>query len=611
MSALTLLILASFVGFLKAENAHDYCVIGAGPSGLQMGYFLERAGRDYVIFERDPTPGWFYKVYPRHRTLISINKRHTGKTNKEFNLRHDWNSLISDNDDLLMTKYSKDFFPKADTLVKYLKDYAEKLNLKMQYNTYIINVVKNDDDSYTLTDKKKNTYSCQYLIVSTGLWVENIPKDLQGVEHTIGYPNMSINVDDYDGKTIMVLGRGNSGFETATHLLPAANLIHMFSRTRLKLSWQTHYVGDVRAVNCGPIDTYQLKSLDGQLEGDLSSFIFEKHNGKIFIKFKNDKHLMEKQQVTPDNIATRQGYDTVIRALGFKFDRSIFSKSIRPKKSKHHGKYPEIKANYEFTSSPNMYLTGAAAHSLDFRKSAGGFIHGFRYTARTLARHLEWKNHGVPWPHVTLHIKDLMNQIVRRLNEASDIYQMFSHLVDVIVFRDNDQFEYFEAVGIGMLNEFEKHTGRPFTRGIVINLEYGKNFSGPGKDPFKEDRATGEAQEAHTSNFLHPVLYYYEGEIPPLVDTHYLPRPKRIHHMVEDFLTEWAAPLTHILPLRWYLEYCTRRDLRKFYAETCFKYAMTGTTSPIACEEEYLKGFGLPKFPELSGVSMDSMPVTA
>lgn len=30
----------------------DYCVIGAGPAGLQMGYFLQTSGRDYIIFER-------------------------------------------------------------------------------------------------------------------------------------------------------------------------------------------------------------------------------------------------------------------------------------------------------------------------------------------------------------------------------------------------------------------------------------------------------------------------------------------------------------------------------------------------------------------------------
>ena len=33
---------------------------------------------------------------------------------------------------------------------------------------------------------------------------------------------------------------------------------------------------------------------------------------------------------------------------------------------------------------------------------------------------------------------------------------------------------------------------------------------GPGKDIFRETRATGEPVEGHKSNFLHPVLYYYK-----------------------------------------------------------------------------------------------------
>jgi len=36
---------------------HDYILVGAGPAGLQLGYFLERAGRDYVILERADRAG--------------------------------------------------------------------------------------------------------------------------------------------------------------------------------------------------------------------------------------------------------------------------------------------------------------------------------------------------------------------------------------------------------------------------------------------------------------------------------------------------------------------------------------------------------------------------
>jgi len=56
----------------------QYLVIGAGPAGLQLGYLLGRAGRDYQILEAGPAPGTFFRTFPRHRRMISINKAHTG-----------------------------------------------------------------------------------------------------------------------------------------------------------------------------------------------------------------------------------------------------------------------------------------------------------------------------------------------------------------------------------------------------------------------------------------------------------------------------------------------------------------------------------------------------
>ena len=45
-------------------------------------------------------------------------------------------------------------------------------------------------------------------------------------------------------------------------------------------------------------------------------------------------------------------------------------------------KYPQIDHSYESIDYPGLYYAGTVTHSLDYRKSAGGFIHGFRYTGR-------------------------------------------------------------------------------------------------------------------------------------------------------------------------------------------------------------------------------------
>ena len=50
-----------------------------------------------------------------------------GSTNKEFNFRHDWNTLISDDESLQMRYYSKKYFPHADDYVCSPQQHQEKI----------------------------------------------------------------------------------------------------------------------------------------------------------------------------------------------------------------------------------------------------------------------------------------------------------------------------------------------------------------------------------------------------------------------------------------------------------------------------------------------------
>lgn len=48
-------IVAYVVVLARADDPrthHEYCVIGAGPGGLQISYFLQKAGRDYITYEK-------------------------------------------------------------------------------------------------------------------------------------------------------------------------------------------------------------------------------------------------------------------------------------------------------------------------------------------------------------------------------------------------------------------------------------------------------------------------------------------------------------------------------------------------------------------------------
>ena len=93
--------------------------------------------------------------------------------NEEFNLRHDWHSLLVSNDKKMFrfTNYSKENFPKADTLLDYLRDFKEKFKLNVFYDTNINSIEcieKNDlEDSlkkrcnFILKDQNQNTFKCK------------------------------------------------------------------------------------------------------------------------------------------------------------------------------------------------------------------------------------------------------------------------------------------------------------------------------------------------------------------------------------------------------------------------------------------------------------------
>ncbi|KAK3598860.1 hypothetical protein CHS0354_008608 [Potamilus streckersoni] len=588
-----------------ASCYHDYCIIGSGPSGLQMGYFFKKSGRDYIIFEKSNISGDFFTLYPRHKTLISINKRNTGKTNKEFNLRHDWNSLLSDDESLLFRYYSKEMFPSSDDLVRYLNDYQTKLGLKVQFNTYIRNIqmipceAAVDEHIFTMSDQHGNSYRCGKLIVATGVSTPNIP-DIPGIEYTEGYESISTNRDDYEGKTVLILGRGNSAFEVASSIYGSSNLIHMVGRSRVRLAWETHYVGDLRAVNNALLDTYQLKSLDGILQVGLDEMKIVKRGNKFQLQVSNMKGSGKSRDQMHDNFPMREPYDKIIRCLGFKFDSDIFNLSSSFKMDDGRGKkYPAIGNDYESVSMKGVFLAGSASHSLDFRKSAGGFIHGFRYTGRVLHRLLEWRYHQVPWPITTQPVTNLLAVILKRLNEASGIYQMVSVLADIVIFKKNNtEFDYLEEFPLNLLHELPARTGHEAENVLVVNMQYGEDFSIPGSDIFTFYKPSLNSSDAHNSNFLHPCLYYFDT-LPTEEDMKYkeekkhLPTPKAIHHIMEDFLTTWDAPISHVLPLRRFLENIFDTDMRDFHWETCMEYALTRTTVPLTCQEFFLKGQGM------------------
>lgn len=76
-------------------------------------------------------------------------------------------------------------------------------------------------------------------------------------------------------------------------------------------------------------------------------------------------------------------YDAVISCLGWHHNKSMYHRRLTPA---FVGKYPALTPDYESTNVPGVFFAGSLSHGRDAGRAAGGFIHGFRYTAQALVR---------------------------------------------------------------------------------------------------------------------------------------------------------------------------------------------------------------------------------
>ncbi|MEU7476633.1 NAD(P)-binding domain-containing protein [Lentzea sp. NPDC042327] len=513
---------------MSSEVSTDCLVIGAGPAGLQASALLKQAGRDHLVLESGAAAGTFFTRFPRHRMLISINKVHTGWDDPELNLRTDWNSLLTDDPDLLFTAYTPRYFPGADDMVRYLGDFAVKNDLPIRYDTTVVSVTRPDD--FVVHDQHGGTYRAKRLIVATGVSKQYVP-DIEGVEHAEPYYDVSVDPADFTGKKVLIIGRGNSAFETADNLVETAAVIHVAGPGSLKLAWQTHFVGHLRAVNNNFLDTYQLKSQNAVLDGHIAGIRRDGDDYWVKVSFQRVNEVVKEIR-----------YDRVILATGFRFDASIFAPECRPQLT-IKDRFPDQTAAWESVNVPDLFFAGTITQARDFKKSTSGFIHGFRYGVRALHRIIEHRYHGVDWPSREIAADGVTDAIIERVNRTSALWQLFAFMSDVVLFGADGTVRYVEEVPVAHLHEaVARGEFGDVESYLVVTLEYGADHDKV--NPF--DISAGRTSQDDTSGldgrYLHPVVRRFRaGE---LVDE---------HHLTENLENEWDSETVHRAPLREYL----------------------------------------------------------
>ncbi|XP_070580804.1 FAD-dependent oxidoreductase domain-containing protein 2-like isoform X2 [Ptychodera flava] len=507
-------------------------IVGAGPAGLQMGYFMNKAKRDYLILEAATKAANFFTHLPRHRRLLSTNKRFNLFPEYEFNMRHDWNSLLSDDRSLLFPKYSSDLYPQADDLFRYMNDFAIKMEIKARYNTAVVNISKEDRPGaasglFYLKTSDDREYSCKVLIMATGAVSERLP-DFPGIELADTYANHDLDPKKYQGKRVAIIGRGNSAFEVTNNLAGHAVYLHILGGRKLSHAWNTHYIGDLRAINNTILDMYQLKSLHSYM--GIKAVKLSKEGDEVIVHYRDTVLHFPTPGYYNDTIP----YDKVIVCTGWNYvDTSLFADNCKPA-TKEDGKYPLLKTNWESHNIDNLYFMGTVMEAND-RKSASGFIHGFRYNIRTLHHLMEERYHKVAYP-VRMLSRDcepVADTMIERASVESSIYQLHSFMGDVVIVPEDpkEKIKYYADLPVNYVMEQDwfKNAKHAFT---MVQTFTSDRLSEHGKVSLSFVRLPSN-EEQYSQAFLRPALRYYsKGKI---VDEIYAVENLVLRFDTEDF----------------------------------------------------------------------------
>lgn len=577
---------------------HEYIIVGAGPAGLQMGYFLEQDKHDYLILEAASVPASFFHQFPRMRTLISINKRFNLFTEPEFNLRHDWNSLLTHDYSLLFRNYSDKLYPHADDLCRYMADFAEKYALNIRYNTRVAQIdrfaqaTSNGDNvaNFHVTDTEGNEYTCKCLLMATGALRPYLPPEIEGLEHADFYTTVDIDPTKYENKRVVIMGRGNSAFEIAEALSGHAAVIHIALGNRpIKFAWQTHFGGDLRAINNNILDLWQLKALHAAVGFGVTK-IEKRADGTFDVHFEEELPHWS----TPGSLVGQNTYDHVICCTGWQFvDPDIYAEGCKPELHRS-SRYPMLRSNWE-SSIPNLFYIGTPMGVLD-RRAASPFIAGFRYNIRTLYHLLLQRFYGTPYPvrefeiRTTDDLEEVALALTERASISAGLYGMFGVLCDVLVFEAGKVKIYRELPVNYVLEQPDFLAGKEF---MTFTLEFGFDKYPEDAQTLNFTRPSDGFTNRRCSAFLHATMRHYD-ECAELIHEGNLSSTLFIRY--PPFTENYEEELTATGPLNFFKNFVNRivKVTTEVYSEQHYNVESDSGFVPWALDDPRIHNINVP-----------------
>jgi thioredoxin reductase len=402
-----------------------------------------------------------FRRWPFFQRLLSWTKPYAPvERGTRYYERYDWNSLVPDEDQhraiqpRLMDGTS--YFPARAEMEQNLATFARETGIRVRYDCRWT-ATEREGDRFVLRTTSGD-YRAPVVVFAIGIaqpWKPDIP----GIAEAAHYADTRAP-ETYAGKRIFIIGKEVSAFELANGLLPWAKQIVLASPRPIQLSVVTKSLVGVRARYVQPYEDHVLGGGVTVLNASIDD-ITRAGNGYRVRTTRSDG----------GGTMTFEA-DDVIATTGFTPPLGDLEKLGVVTSGRE--RIPSQTPQFESISVPGMYFAGTTTRGAQGLKkhglpSSSGAVHGHRYNARILARHIARKYFATDPARPTVKPGDVVGYLLAELTHAPELWHQKSYLARSVLF---DPQRGIVDDGIVPLQQFVDSGGAD---GVAVAVEANSN----------------------------------------------------------------------------------------------------------------------------------------
>lgn len=208
------------------ERMLDTILIGAGQSGLAAGYYLQKAGLQFLILEQSLQDHGSWSTYYDSLKLFSPAG---------------FSSLPG-----MKFPGKADRYPAKSEVISYLTEYARRFQFPIKYGIGVKHVT-HEGSLYHVEDEQGNIYTAKAVICASGSFRQpffpSIP-NMEAYEGKMMHSQQYKNAQEFIGQKVIVVGGSNSAVQIGVELSEVAE-VTIASRQPIRFIQQRRFGKDL------------------------------------------------------------------------------------------------------------------------------------------------------------------------------------------------------------------------------------------------------------------------------------------------------------------------------------------------------------------------------